>query len=175
MTKEYWANLILCGFLLILAVFAMTRIGSVLKPKGLFVGEPEPAKEAASLLKKIRLTQFSFTQGEDHKVTADFYIRNNSTEDVKNLHVTCDLYDQNGVYMDREKWILFHTFPGAKEEKYTSVSQRLMNLKGPVECQIIDLEPVQEPFFKLHRSAGGGHGASHSEGGGHHESHGSGH
>lgn len=175
MTREYWANLILCGFLTVLVIFAVSRMGSVLTPKGLFIGTPEPSKEVAPLLKDITLTQFSFVQGEDHEVTADFYVRNNSSATVKNLNIMCEFYDENGSYLKREKWILYHSFPGGREVKFTSVSQRFIKVEGPVECQITDLQTAEEPFFKLHRPAAGGHGAEQSGAKGHQESHGSSH
>lgn len=175
MSREYWANLILCGFLAVLAIFAVTRMGSVLTPKGVLVGTPEPSKEAAPLLKDVKLTQFSIVRGENYNVAADFYIMNNSSRAVKNLHVVCEFFDKNGSYLDRDKWILYQSFPGGREVKSTSVSQRFINVEGPVACQVTDLQPVEEPFFKLHRPAVGGHGASQEGGKGHQESHGSSH
>lgn len=170
MSKEYWANLILCGLLAVFAIFAVTRIGAALTPKGLLVSEPEPSKEAASLLEDVKLTQFSFIRGPHRQVTADFYIQNNSGQDVKNVNILCEFFDENGSYLDRERWILYRTFPGGREEGFTSVSERFIHVKGPVECLITDLQPVKDPFFKLHRSVGGGHGQAEGGAEGHAES-----
>jgi len=175
MSREYWANLILCGLLAVFAIFAVTRIGSALTPKGLLVSEPEPSKEAASLLDDVKLTQFSLVRGQQRQVAAEFYIQNNSHQDVKNVNILCEFFDENGSFLDREKWILYGTFPGGKEERFTSVSDRFIHVKGPVDCLITDLQPVKDPFFKLHRSTGGGHGEAESSAEGHGESKSGGH
>lgn len=175
MSREYWANLILCGLLAVIIIFAVTRIGSALTPKGLLVSDPEPSKVAATLLDDVRLTQFSIVRGQNRQVSADFYIQNNSDQDVKNVNILCEFFDENGSYLDRDKWILYHTFPGAREEKFTSVSDRFIHVKGSVDCQIIDLQPVKDPFFRLHRSASGGHGEAKGGAEGHSESQSSGH
>ncbi|MDH3329453.1 MAG: hypothetical protein OEM01_09490 [Desulfobulbaceae bacterium] len=175
MSREYWANLILCGLLAVFAIFAVTRIGSALTPKGLLVSEPEPSKEAASLLDDVKLTQFSLVRGQQRQVAAEFYIQNNSHQDVKNVNILCEFFDENGSFLDREKWILYGTFPGGKEERFTSVSDRFIHVKGPVDCLITDLQPVKDPFFKLHRSTGGGHGEAEGSAEGHGESKSGGH
>jgi len=156
MTREYWANFILCIFLAIVAIFAVTRFGTVLTPKGLLVSEPEPSEEASSLLPDVHLLQFGLFQGDNNQITADFYIRNDSGRDVKNVNVQCEFFDENGKYLDREEWILYHTFPAGTEERFATVSDVFINTggRGPVDCKVTDLALVREPFFKLHRSAG---------------------
>eukprot|EP00362_Geleiidae_sp_MMETSP1317_P002514 CAMPEP_0201285470 /NCGR_PEP_ID=MMETSP1317-20130820/108864_1 /ASSEMBLY_ACC=CAM_ASM_000770 /TAXON_ID=187299 /ORGANISM="Undescribed Undescribed, Strain Undescribed" /LENGTH=123 /DNA_ID=CAMNT_0047610487 /DNA_START=181 /DNA_END=552 /DNA_ORIENTATION=+ len=123
----------------------------------------------------MKLTQFSIVRGQDRQVAADFYIQNNSDQDVKNINILCEFFDDNGSYLDREKWILYGTFSRGTEEKFTSVSDRYIHVKGPVDCRITDLQPVKDPFFKLHRSTGGGHGEVDDGDAGHSGSHGGGH
>ncbi|MDW7772270.1 MAG: hypothetical protein SCH71_05195 [Desulfobulbaceae bacterium] len=174
MNREYWANLILGVFLAVLAMYAVAKMGSVLTPKGLFVGEPEISQEAARFLNDVRLTQFSIVR-ENRKVTADFYVRNNAAADVKNLEILCEFYDENGSYLKREKWILYHTFPAGTEEKFTSVTERFVNVRGPVECLITDLQPVGDPGFDPHQQAGAGHGNAYGDDAGHNMPSGSSH
>lgn len=166
MSREYWANLILCIILAVLAIIAFSRIGTFLTPKGLFISDPEPSPDAASLVPEVRLLQYSLVEGDSRQVKAEFYIRNQSERDVKNVTVLCEFFDDKGKYLDRQKWLLYHTFPKKSEEKFISVTDRYINVSGPVECMVADLQPVEEPFFKLHRSAGG-HGEAHAESSGH--------
>jgi hypothetical protein len=175
MTKEYWANFILCGFLVVLAIFAITRMPAVLTPKGLFMDEPRPSEEAAHLVDDIRLTRFGIVREGDHRIVADFYVRNNSSSDVKNLHIVCEFYDRDGNYLDREKWILYRTFPAGREVKHSTAGKRFINTGERKECLVADLEPVSEPFFSLHGSEGNGHGASSHGDHGSGKAHGGGH
>jgi len=174
MGKDFWANLILCLVLGSILIFAVTKIGSALTPKGLLVGEAQPSAEAASLLKDVVITQYSIIQDRNHKVAADFYIRNNSAQDVKNVHVLCDFFDRQGKYLDREQWILTQTFPSGEEHEAASILASFVNMKDRSKCRITDLELAKDPIFKLHRATGGhGHGESGETG--HADSHGGGH
>ncbi len=168
MGKDFWANLVLCFVLAVLLIFAVTHIGSALTPKGLLVNEPQPSAEAAPLLKDIEIAQYSINRNKDKKVAADFYIRNNSDQDVKNIHVFCEFFDENSVYLDREEWILSQTFPSGEEHKSASVLERFVNMKGISDCRIVDLQLAKDPGFKLNRSTGG-HGEAESHDTGHDE------
>lgn len=176
MSREYWANLILCIILGACVIYVVSGIGSVLTPKGLLVSDPEPSEEVSSFISDVKLTQFGITHGQDRQVSAEFYIHNNTEQDVKNVQILCEFFDADGSYLDREKWILYGTFPGGTEVKSTSVSDRYIHVKGPVDCRVADLQLAGGPIFKLHRSSGGGHGETPDSGdGGHDAPHGSGH
>lgn len=161
MTKNFWANLALCVFLGALAVFAVTKINSVLTPKGLLVTEPKPSAEAVSLLPDVVLSRYQVGETADRVVEADFYVQNNSGHDVKNIQVLCEFYDPRNNYMDREWWILNETVPSGREVKISSAARRYINTNShSLACEITDLQPVSEPFFALHRaSPAGGHGS----------------
>lgn len=155
MGKDFWANLVFCSVLAVFLVFAVTKIGSSLTAKGLLASEPHASPEAVSLLKDVAITQYSIVQDRHHKIVADFYIRNNSSRDVKNINVLCDFFDEKGKYLDREKWILSRIFPSGEEHKFASVLERYINMKGTSDCRVTDLQLDADPIFKLHRSTGG--------------------
>lgn len=163
MGKDFWANLIFCSVLAVLLIFAVTKIGSALTPKGLLASEPQPSPEAVFLLKDVVITQYSIVQDKDHKVAADFYVRNNSSHDVKNVNVLCDFFDEKGKYLDREKWILSRIFPSGEEHKFASILERFVNMKGTSDCRVTDLQLDADPIFKLHRPAGGHQEANSGE------------
>jgi len=166
MTKEFWANLALCVFLGLLAIFRVTKISSALTPKGLLVGEPQPSAEAAALLPQVVLTKYQVGEGPDRVVEADFYVQNSSGQDVKNIRVLCEFYDQKDNYMDRKWWILNEVVPFGQEVKISSAAKRYINTNShSLDCRITDLQPVEEPFFALHRAAATGHGGGEGHGG----------
>ncbi len=155
MGKDFWANMIFCLVLAVFAIFAVTRIGSALTPKGLLAGEPRPSAEAAPLLKEVGITQYRIIMDRGHRVAAHFYIRNNSPVDVKNVSILCDFYDQSGNFMDREKWILSQTFPAGEEKKSSSVLESFVNMNGASDCRVTDLQIVKSrgPMAQTHGSA----------------------
>jgi hypothetical protein len=176
MGKDFWANILLCLVLAVFAIFAVTRIGSALTPKGLLVGEPRPSAESAPLLKDVRIAQYRIIMDRGHKVAAHFYIRNDSARDVKNVSILCDFFDGKGNFMDREKWILSHTFPAGEERKSSSVLENFVNMNGTSDCRVADLQVAETgiPDSGTHGSAAvqaesgsgeKGHGAP--QGGGH--------
>ena len=172
MNKEYWANFILCCGLVICAVFAATRFGRALTPKGLFVTDPEPSKEAASLVNKLYLTQYRFVRDAGRTISAEFFIRNRSDRDVKNVNILCEFFDDKESYLDRAKWILHGKPSGGEEKKFSSVSERFIHIDGPIDCRVTDLQLDEEPFFKLHRKSDSGHSEKgHGDSGGNAESH----
>lgn len=175
MNKEYWANLLLCCFLGGCLIFTVTKFGSAVTSKGLLVEEYQPSKEAVSFLKDVKLIQPDFEKKTSRQVNAIFSIQNNSDQDLKNITVLCDFFDEETKHNNREKWILHKTFLAGTEERVTTVSERYLDINAPVECRVADLEPVKKPLFQLHRSKGG-HGEQHGgEAEGHAESHGNSH
>ena len=174
MTKDFWANLALCVFLGLLAIFAVTRISSALTPKGLLVGEPAPSAEAAPLLPHVVRTGYQVGENEDRVVEAEFSVQNSSGHDVKNIRILCEFYDQHDNYVDRKWWLLNEMVPAGNEVRISRADRRFVNTGShSLSCRIADLQPVKGPFFAVHRAEPGGHGSDH--GGGHDSAHGSGH
>jgi hypothetical protein len=160
MTKDFWANLALCVFLGILAIFAVTKISSALTPKGLLVGEPQPSVKAAPLLPDVLLTRYQLGETPDRVVEADFYVQNNSGHDVKNIRILCEFYDDGNNFMDRKWWILNEVVPSGREVRISTADRRYVNTRShSLSCEIADLQPVEEPFFVLHRAAAKSHGS----------------
>jgi len=175
MDRSYWANVIFCLILGFLIIFAVTNINSALTPKGLLARDAKPSAEAASLLPKVVLTGYNVGENSGHMVRADFYVRNNSTKDVKNLDVLCEFYNDKGRYLDRKLWTLSETVPAGKTIQHSSVSKRFVNSgTRALTCRITDFQVVETPFFTLHRVS-----ESHGEGAvsehGHTEHHGAEH
>lgn len=178
MTKDFWANMALCVFLGLLAIFAVTRISSALTPKGLLVSEPSPSAEAASLLPQVVLAGYQVGENEDRVVEANFSIQNSSAHDVKNIRILCEFYDQQDNYMDRKWWLLNEVVAAGREVRISKAGKRFVNTNAhSLSCRIADLQPVKEPSFVLHRAEPGGHGSDHGSehAGGHGSAHGSGH
>lgn len=158
MTRQYWANLVLCIVLAALAIFSVTQIGSALTPKGLFVCEPEPSQEAGKILPDVQLAKFQISEDMNNMVAADFLIRNNSDLSVKNITVLCEFMDENGMYRDRHVWKLAETIPAMHQAQLSSVSRRFVNSNArALQCGITDFQPVKKPFFTLDRHMGDGH------------------
>jgi hypothetical protein len=135
MTRQYWANLVLCIFFASVVIFYVTQVGSVLTHKGLFVYEPEPSQEAGKILHDVQLAKFQISEGMNNMVAADFLIRNNSDRSVKNITVLCEFMDENNMYRDRHIWKLAETIPA-------------------MQCGITDVQQVKKPFFTLDRHVG---------------------
>lgn len=159
MTRQYWANMALCIVLGALVIFAVTRFGSMLTPKGLLVTDPQPSHEAAEILEDVVLTKYKFDEDDKHMVEADFYIQNKSDESIKNINVMCEFYDHNGKYRGRDTWLLAETVPSMHVLKLSSPSKRYVQIRDTKQnCFITDFHVVQEPLFALERHMGGGHG-----------------
>ena len=161
MNRSNWANVALCVILGLLIVFAVTRFSSALTPKGLLVSEEKPSAEAAALLPKVVLAGYNVGESTGHMVNAEFYVRNNSDEDVKNLDILCEFYNDKGAYMDRKFWTLTGPVPAGKSIQHSSISKRFINSRTRhLNCRITDLQVAEASFFTLHRaSEGHGEGA----------------
>ena len=162
MTRQYWANLALCIVLGVLAIFFVTQAGSALTPKGLFVSEPKPSHEAEKMLRDVVLvkTEMSEYQHANKMFGAIFSIRNKSTHSVKNVTVSCDFFDENKKFRDRDTWKLAETIPAMHQVEITSVSKRFINTNSKISmstCSVADFQLVKKPFFTLERPLGGGH------------------
>lgn len=166
MTRQYWANLALCLVLGALAIFSVTQFGSALTARGLFVSDPEPSPEAEKMLQDVVLKRYQITEGLEKMVEADFYIQNDSVQNVKNITVYCEFYDENGLYRDRQFWKLAETIPAKQAVKISLVDKRFINTGSrTLNCSITDLQVVTKPVFTLDRHAGGGHGQAVDPGG----------
>ncbi len=165
MTREYWANMGLCFILGALVIFAVTRAGSALTPKGLFVGEPEPSPLAEKMMNYVVLADFQIGKGKNNIFDAEFFIQNKTAHNVKNINVVCDFLGRDGMYVDRETWVLTETVPASHSAKISSVSRRYINTNtSDSSCSITDFEVVRKPAFTLERHVGGGHGKASTSG-----------
>jgi hypothetical protein len=173
MGKKFWANVILCVFIGGVLSVVLTNISSALTPKGLLVSDPEPSPEAAALMSKVVLADYSLSEDPGHMVKGEFVVNNGSGVDVKNIDVLCEFFDKNGTYLDREQWLLSGQVPAGKAMRHSSIARRFVNTATQsTKCRIIDFQVASAPFFELHRVEGGhgghaavkGHGNSHGEG-----------
>lgn len=159
MDKKVWANLALCVFLGAMFVVGVTRISAALTPRGLFVKDPAPSADAASLLPQVQLVKYNMGEDSEHMVRADFFVQNTSETDVKNLEVFCEFFDEKGTFLDLKKWLLSGTVPAGKTMQHSSVSERFINTRSKgLTCKITDFRVANASFFKLHRAEGIGHG-----------------
>lgn len=164
MNKQFWANLALCIFLGGVAVFSAANFSSALTPKGLLAYDPKPSVEASSLLPQVALAKFEVGEGLDRMVEANFYVRNTSDRDVKNVGVMCEFFDERGGYVDRERWLLPETVPAGQSVRIPRADRRFVNTRArALNCRIADFQLVKEPFFALERVAVAGHGTGHGE------------
>ena len=165
MTRTYWANMALCIFIVALAIFSVSKVGSVLTPKGLFVTDPQPSHEAVKMLDDVVLTKYQLGESVKNKVEAVFYIQNKTDQDIKNINVLCEFFDEKGMYRDRKTWLLAETVPAMHVIKISSETRRFVNTGAQaMNCSIADFQVVKEPIFSLDRHEGSGHGQT-SEGG----------
>lgn len=161
MTRQYWANMVFCIVVGALVIFSVTKIGSALTPKGLFASDPKPSPEAEKILKDVVLTKFQLGEGLNNMVEADFYIQNKTDNNIKNVNVLCEFFDEKGMYRDRETWILAETIPAMHVLKISSISKRYVNTGArALNCSITDFQLVRKPAFTLERHESKGHGES---------------
>lgn len=176
MSKQYWANLALCLILGSLAIFAAANFSSALTPKGLLATEPEPSAEAAALLPQVVLARYQVGESSDRVVEANFYVQNKSGKDVKNIGVMCEFFDEQGGYVDRERWLLAETVPAGQAVRLNQAARRFVNTRSrALNCRIVDFQLAKEPFFALERVAAAGHGEAPQDGHGHAAPAGAGH
>ena len=175
MGKKFWANVILCVFIGVLASVVLANIH--LTPKGMQVTDPEPSSEAAPLMDKVTLADFKLAKGAEHVVLGEFTVCNISGKEIKNIDVLCEFFDSAGKYLDREQWLLAGRVPAGKTLHHSSAARRFVHTGSQkTECRIVDFEVAQAPFFELHRVEGGhgkvaageGHGAAEAADQGHH-------
>ncbi len=161
MGSKFWANVALCVVLGIVVVLGLSRLGSALTPKGLFVEDPRPSAEAASLMPEVKLLDYSLSEKPGQMVKARFTVQNGSDRDIRDLDILCEFYDRTGKYVDRKHWLLADIVPAGSSDSHSWLDRRFVNTRaGGVRCRIADFRVVGEPFFKLHR-AEGGHGEEH--------------
>ncbi len=166
MGKKFWANVTLSVVLGGLFAVAVTSVSSALTPKGLFITEPKPSTEVATLLPKIKLVNYNLSEDPNRMVRAEFIVKNSSEQDIKNLKVLCEFYDPSGNYLDRKTWLLSGKVPAGKTMQHNSDSERYVHSRSSgLKCNLTDFELAKRPSFVLHRVEGG-HGAA-AEGAGH--------
>lgn len=159
MSKKFWANLALGVILGSLAIFAAANFSSALSPRGLLAFDPKPSVEAAALLSQVVLARYEVGESLDRVVEGNFYVQNNSGKDVKNIEVMCEFFDEQGTYVDRERWLLAETVPAGQSVRLNQVARRFVSTRTrALNCRIADVQLVKEPFFSLARVAAVGHG-----------------
>ena len=163
MDRKYFANLIFSICLGLLVIFALTKMSSALTPKGLLVKDSHPSSTAKSMSSDVFLTKYTIEKELNQRVKATFFVRNSGKQDVKNVHILCEFYAQDGTFLDRKKWFLGAEFPAGKETSVAPPQERYVNVGATVNCSIDDLQIAQAPTFVLHRPAGGGHGDGHGD------------
>jgi len=130
MSKQYWANLALSLILGLLAIFAVANLSTALTPKGLLATEPRPSAEAAALLPQVVLAKYQVGESQDRVVEANFHVQNKSGKDVKNIEVMCEFFDEQGGYVDRERWLLAETVPAGQAVRLNQAARRFVNTRA---------------------------------------------
>ncbi len=174
MGKKFWANVILCVFIVVAGSIMLANM--YLTPKGVLATDPEPSSEAASLMDKVTLADFKLAQGPEHMVVGEFIVSNMSGKEIKNIEVLCTFFDSAGKYLDQEKWFLSDRVPAGKMLRYSSAAKRYIHTGSQkTQCRIVDFQIAKAPVFEVHRVEGGhgaaapsgGHGEAASTGAGH--------
>jgi len=162
MGKKFWANIILCAFIGVLASVVLANIN--LTPKGMQVTDPEPSSEAAPFMDKVTLADYKLAKGAEHVVMGEFTVSNISDKEIKNIDVLCEFFDGSGKYLDREQWLLAGRVPAGKTLRHSSAARRFVHTGSQnIECRIVDFQVAQAPFFELHRVEGGHGSGGHGE------------
>lgn len=157
------ANIAISLFFLLCCGLAVVNMSRALTPKGLFVKEPVPSERAADLLSKVQLKRFQIGDGEGHVVKSLFEVQNSSGEDVKNIKVLCEFFDDHGEYLNRHLWLLSGVVPSGKTLENQSLQKKYLHTRAASQrCIIADFQVVGRPFFAVHREAGG-HGSHVTE------------
>ena len=84
---------------------------------------------------------------------------------MKKICVLCEFFDEDGMYRERQKWILTEIVPAMHDMKISTVSKRYVNTGArAMRCSITDFQLVKKPSFTLERHVGGGHGEASASG-----------
>jgi hypothetical protein len=165
LTRQYFANLALCIILGALVIFSVTQVSSALTPKGLFICESRPSHDAEKMMQDLILARYQIGESSKNMVEAEFYIQNNSSQNVKNISVACDFFDENEKFRDRKSWKLAETIPAQNQLKIVSHSKRFVNTQArKLNCSITDFQLVKSSFFTLDRHVEEGHGKAAESG-----------
>ncbi len=168
MDKKTLANILLCLLIVIAVWVGLEKTSSALTPKGLFVSDHVPSADAARLLDKLELKRYAVLGKAGNAVDGTFLIANHGSEDVRNVRVHCEFFDDAGQYADRQEWVLHDIFKAGSEQEYKSGTRQFINSQAKaVACTLVDLQPLQEPFFTISRASGHGHRTHAPASGGH--------
>ena len=152
MDKKTLANIILCLLLVIAVGVGLEKTSSALTPKGLFVKRHIPSPKTAHLLDFVELKKYIVLGKSGNRVDSTFLIYNHSDEDVRNIMVHCEFFDGSGKFADRHDWVLHDIFKAGEVQEYGTSGPLLINSRAKaVNCEIVDLQPVEKPFFTLQR------------------------
>ena len=156
MGKKFWANIFLCVFIGIVLSLVLANIGSALTPKGVLAPDFKPSAEAAALLDKVVLADYTLSEDPGRMVSSEFIVTNTSGKDIKNVDILCEFFDGTGKYLDREEWLLSGTVPDGKTMRHNSAARRYVNTSSKnMKCNIVNFQVASAPFFQLHRVEGG--------------------
>jgi hypothetical protein len=130
-----------------------------LTPRGLLAKAPQPSSGIEKLVDQVVLTQYNAGEDAGHMVKAEFQVQNTSDQDVRNITVSCDFFDETGRYLDNKMWLIDGVVPAGKTIQQVFVDKRYVNTRAmALNCKIVDLKAAVTPLFALHRAAESGHG-----------------
>ncbi len=152
MRKNFLTNLLFCVVLGGLVIPFGGHLTHALGRRGLFAAPARPSPEAARLLPRVHLVNYSLEEKPGHLINATFYVRNDSPLGIKNLTVDCEFYDRQRQYVDHKLWLLVGVIPAGKSMMHASHYKRFINSTAQETlCRLVDLEVDRPPFFHLKR------------------------
>ena len=153
---KFLANIAVCAVLA--GGILMVTANASLTPDGLRFTDSAPSVAVAG--DKVVLADYRLAAGAGNQVMGEFFVRNSSEQEIKNIDVQCVYLDGADKRLDREQWLLGNRIPAGKTMRYVSKSRRYVHTGSEsYKCSITDYEVATASFFVVHR-AEGGHGAT---------------
>ena len=170
MNGKFWGNIGVGAVLVCLLAFSVSKISASSGVEAILLPEITVSDSTAELLHSVTLAHSTVNLPQSgHMVEASFAVENKGEDDVKNISILCTHFDKNGKEQGRDKWIVFDKVTAHGNWSDTFKDKRFIsNSAVRSECQIVNIEVDQPPFFTVHRSHGG-HGGhdDHGAHGGH--------
>jgi len=170
MNGKFLANVVLCGLLLAAIILGVQALSASTVTE-LLRSSVVASADTEQLRQQVTLTQFGvrLKKGED-RVDAIFSFENVSESNVRNIDVVCEVTDEKGRFLGRQRWVVAETVEMLSKKTVLSEGNRLFipRQAHQIDCRIVDLESVHEPLVTVRRSHGAAEAGDSAEKAGHH-------
>ena len=144
MNKKQWANGLISLMVLMVFVYALSRVAQAPDIVSLFSPEVEVSKVAAALADKVTLDGFELNINQVTKqVEAVFRLSNKAKTTIADMLIVCDFYDDDEGRWGRGRWEIYASLPANHSETYVLTDRRYISYHVRAEqsrCRIVDFK-----------------------------------